>query len=276
MRAEGSLSYEGGGVSPTDVKSLQGALDFAEYALPEMHATAVHVPQATLDGYIGFGVVDALEIGLRGSYASYSWTRESKVGTMPIPSQGAVWGIGPELRLGWEFGSYFALGLAGNVLYTQMPVSSWQRDADCFNAMVSDPGGVPESGLPSSAEYAGTGCHSGYGLTSENTESAAMYSLGIYPSVSFDAADKWGHVFLSASVSRTFQNDGFSDSPTEGNIVSGDGALPFLGLGYGIAFGAARVTAHGYYPLATAAAIDYGPGFALSIGGVFGGADDAS
>ncbi len=276
IRAEGSLSYEGGGASPTDVRSAQGVLDFAEYALPEMHATAVHVPQTTLDGYVGFGVADSVEIGMRGSYASYSWTRQSKVGTMPIPSKSAVWGLGPELRLGWKFGNHFALGVAGNLLYTKMPVSSWQRDEGCFNAMLETRDGVPESGLPSSVEYDGSGCHSGYTLISESTESAATFSLGVYPSLSFDAADKWGHVFLSASIARTFQNDGFSDTPVQGALVQGDGVVPFFGLGYGVALGPVDVTAQGYVPLSAASALDYGTGFALSLGGVFGGDDDAS
>lgn len=58
--------------------------------------------------------------------------------------------------------------------------------------------------------------------------------------------------------------------------MQGNGIVPFFGLGYGVALGPVDVTAQGYIPLSAASELDYGTGFALSLGGVFGGSDDPS
>ncbi len=132
FRIEGSLSLEGGR-SHTD--AIQGSV-------PDVDSTAVRVPEASLDGLLGIGLGEHVELGLRGSYAAYSWTRATARGTMPIPSRSAVWGMGPEARFALPVGDFVTLGGAMNFLYYRMPIARYERvDETCphisFAALVA-------------------------------------------------------------------------------------------------------------------------------------------
>ena len=72
---EGFARFEGTVVGSTLKENL----------FPQIHDTALMVPQWTVQGAATLALAKFLELGVRGSYAAYQWTQPSAVGTMPVP-----------------------------------------------------------------------------------------------------------------------------------------------------------------------------------------------
>ena len=69
-----------------------------ETLYPELHDSALHVPEATVDGAGTYAVNDHVELGLRFSFARYGQTQQTATGTPPLPDHPSMIGVGPEMR----------------------------------------------------------------------------------------------------------------------------------------------------------------------------------
>lgn len=247
FRVEGSLALEGG-LADTD-----GVLQ----TVPEVGGTAVRVPETSLDGLVGIGLGEHVELGLRGSYAAYAWTRATTRGTMPIPSRSSLWGMGPEARFAFPIGDFVTLGGAANLVYYRVPIARYERvDETCSH--FSD-GTIPT--------YSTQDCQ--YDLVDEGSQTTGAFSGALIVGINLDRAHEYGHFVASLSFAETFENDGFSDETSSSAKVSEDGLIPFLGGGYAFHADPLRASILGYFPVRSAE-IEYGPGLILSVGAVFG------
>jgi hypothetical protein len=199
---------------------------------PQIHDTAVRVPDETLEGAAALAIVPGVELGARYTYAAYAWTEESAVGTLPLPSHPSVWGIGPEARFTIPFDKHkrFALGMAGNILDYTVPYAEWTKvtcvpSATCV--AVSNPAG-------------GTAT---YGLTDERSESHWTLNFAVYPSLALGEDEEYGHVFAGFSAHSSFKNDGFTDTSSNGSTVQDAGLIWMVGGGYGITLDPVKLSA---------------------------------
>ena len=185
----GTLHFEGSAASSgISVASIPKA--------PELHTTALHVAALSMDGAILIEPVQGVQVGFRGSYTSYDWTRETAFGTMPMPNKPSLFGLGPEVRIWLPFDrdERFALGIAGNVLHYDIPFAEWTR-ADCVNT--PDCAGTPT--------FSSGGAS--YVLTHQSSEPRFVWNLGLYPSfglgahagVTYNLSERWtlGSAFRS-------------------------------------------------------------------------------
>jgi hypothetical protein len=240
---------------------------------PDLHDTALHIPERTVDAVATIGVSDQVELGARGSFAAYSWMTESARGTMSIPGRPNMLGIGPEFR--WSIpvsdSGTFRVGLALNALHYNLPVARWRR-VDCapdpLNPLNPAPcpcpaGKVCEEAPTENGERT-------YELVAEGTESFFVLNAAVYPSVSIGPEGKYGHLFFGGSVHDTFKNDGFTDEirTEEGSTLESSDLLLFVGAGYGIAFAGVRASGMFYIPTTrNEDEVAFGPGFFVSLGG---------
>ena len=58
--------------------------------LPQLHDTALNVPEMTAEGSISIAPIRGFEMGIRGAYSAYSWSQPSIDGTEPLPSHPVV------------------------------------------------------------------------------------------------------------------------------------------------------------------------------------------
>ena len=96
---------------------IEGALSkdtVYQKALPQLHDTALNVPELTAEGSISIAPIKGFEMGIRGAYSAYAWSQASIDGTEPLPSHPAVWGVGPEFKgtINIDKKRRFAIGLA--------------------------------------------------------------------------------------------------------------------------------------------------------------------
>lgn len=254
------LAWDGDSVDRGELR-LEGALshdDHQQNLAPELHDTALRVPTTTLDAVATLGLTRGLELGLRGSYASYDMAETTAVGTMPIPGEPAVWGLGPEARGVLDLSDRISLGFGGNALFYRAPVARWALSPECSTS--------PD------------GCVDGYRLAARDTEGFLLWSGAIVPSFHLDPERTLGHVFVSYSMHPTFQNDGFTDEVSEstGSTLETDGLQSYFGIGYGVRWQALVASGAFFTPIGRDDDIRQGPGFFVTLGGalrVFG--DDA-
>jgi hypothetical protein len=235
---------------------------------PQIHDTAMLVPEWSVEGFAGFSVSRDVELGVRGYYAAYDWASPSAEGTMPLPSKPATWGVGPELRIAVPLDreSRFVLGIAGNLLRYETPYAEWTLTGP------GSPNGVATPCSPSPTCVAGstaTGAY--YQLYDERSESHLVYSFGVYPSMRVGGpGDSLGHVFLYFGGMNGFSNDGFTDTPTNGSTVSVTGPVWMVGAGYALVVDPVRLAGMAYKPLTDGSSpIDYGVGLQLTLGLAF-------
>jgi hypothetical protein len=228
-----------------------------ENLAPQVHDTALFIPQWTVEGAVLLAVSSHVELGVRAAYADYAWAQPSAVGTMPVPNAPASLGWGPELRLSFPLDEEkrFALGVAGKFMSYQVPYAEWTL----VNAGVGPTGNQPCSTSAASCD--------GYRLVDTKSESHTVYSIGIYPSYAFGDHGKYGHVFGVLDGTNGFANDGFTNQSSSGSTVTSVGPIWILGGGYALGYEWISASALVYWPLTDRSSpVEYGPGMIFTIG----------
>jgi hypothetical protein len=229
---------------------------------PQIHDTALFVPDWQVEGVAAIAVSNEVEIGLRGSYAAYEWSSASAAGTMPLPSKPGTWGVGPELRLALPLDDQkrFTLGIAANVTNHHVPYAEWTLTGP------DSPNGVTTPCVPSRTCIVSGAAN--YQLHDEKSESHLTYMAGLYPSFSLAPEDdRYGHVFGILAATNGFGNDGFTNVATNGSTIRVTGPLWMVGGGYGMSIDWVRFAGSIYVPLVDKdSAVDYGIGFQLTLG----------
>lgn len=232
---------------------------------PQIHDTALNVPEMTAEGSISIAPIRSFEIGIRGSYAAYSWSQPSTDGTEPLPSHPAVWGVGPEVKgtIAIDKRRRFAIGIAGNVMRYQVPYAEWS---------LSGPGAsngdlTPCTPSPTCTVDPLTLDNAHYRLFAEKSESHITASLGVYPSFDFTGTGEYGHIFGVLAGHTGFENDGFTNTVSNGSTVSGFLFVPIVGLGYGIDVAPVHGSVMLYQPITNFdSPVYYGPAIMGTIG----------
>jgi hypothetical protein len=241
-----SLSLEGT-ISHTDTNTNY---------FPQLHDTAVWVPQWTAEGAAFISLSSQVQLGVRGAYASYDWARASAVGTMPVPGAQGSWGIGPELRLSFPVDreKRWAIGIAGNFMNYQVPYAEWTLTGPTSTTN-------PVTCVPS------TTCVNDYSLHDTQNEGHWVYNLGVYPSFAIGDGGRYGNAFALVGATAGFKNDGFTNQPTNGSTVDTIGPIFMFGLGYGIHYDVMHATLLAYRPTTgTGSPVDYNFGVQLALG----------
>ena len=253
------IAWDGHTTEPGTLR-IEGTVTSAspyENPAPQIHDSALFVPAWSVEGSAALAVARHVELGVRGTYASYDWASVTAAGTMPLPSAPPSWGWGPELRLSFplDHDKHAYLGVAGNVMLYQVPYAEWTLTGP------GSPNGMTVPCTPS------TTCVYGYSLFAEKGESDLVYNVGVYPSYGFGHLNTYGHVFGVVDLTSGFKNDGFTDTPTNGSSVQGVGPIIVLGVGYGLEVDVLRLAALVYDPLTDSGSpVHYGPGFMLTVG----------
>jgi hypothetical protein len=223
---------------------------------PQIHDTAVWVPEWTAEAAAFIAVSSKVQLGLRGAYASYDWARATATGTMPVPGAPGSWGLGPELRLAFPIDKekHWAIGIAGNYLSYQVPYAEWT-----LTGPNSTSGGA--TCVPSPT------CVNDYSLHDTQTESHWVYNLGVYPSYAIGDRGQYGNVVALVGATNGFKNDGFTNQPTNGSTVDSVGPIFIFGAGYGFHYDVMHATVLVYKPVTTIGdPVDYNWGFQLALG----------
>ncbi len=223
---------------------------------PGVHDSALYASHLTLDGLAALALTNGLEIGIRYSYAAYSWRGASADGTPPLPSHPALWGLGPELRatIPLDAQKRFALGFAGNALAYQMPYAAWKRVSSCTPGATCF---VDETALGQGTAYV---------LDHDGTESHWAMNFAVYPSFELVENEKAGHIFAGISAHSGFKNDGFTDTAQSGGAIESAPFIFFVGGGYGVDIDHLRFAGMLAAPL-NGSQVQYGPAAFFSFGG---------
>lgn len=210
-----------------------------ENLFPQLHDTALEVAANTVEGNASISPVRGLDIGVRWSYSAYAWTSPTAVGTMPLPNDPSLFGIGPEIRGAFftDHTKHFALGFAASAMLYQIPWAAYTRGGNI----------------------------DGYALTNTGTDTDWTLALGIYPSYSFGPNGRYGTVFGMLGAHTSFKNDGFTDSQSTGSSMTQDGFVPLMGGGYGIHAPYFHASVMLYVPF-TMDSTTWGPGMMLTVG----------
>jgi hypothetical protein len=234
-------------------------------AFPQLHDTALNVPEMTAEGSISIAPIKNFEMGIRGSYAAYAWSQPSIDGTEPLPSHPAVWGIGPEFKgtISIDKKRRFAIGLAGNFMRYETPYAEWS-----LTGPNSTNGQTTEcTPSPTCTVDPQTLNNAHYNLFAEKSEGHFSMTLGVYPSFDFTGTGEYGHVFGVLAGTTGFENDGFTDQAQNGSTLTGYLFIPIVGVGYGIDVNPFRASVMVYDPLTTyASPVYYGPAAMGTIG----------
>ncbi len=253
---DGTLRLEGTMSSATVHRNLT----------PELHDTALRVPNTMLEGAAFLAPASMLEIGARYAYAAYDWSEPSALGTLSLPSKPSTWGVGIEARgtLPLDKKKQWAIGVGGNLMRYETPYAEW---------VLAEGGCGPVSPTcqldPNTyvVNRSGTTSGSYYRLNNERSESHVTMNIAIYPSVMLGKDGELGHVFGGFSVHTTFKNDGFTDTASNGSTIKDAGLIYIAGLGYSISFEPLRLAAMMTLPLTSStSSINYGPGGFLTLG----------
>ncbi len=246
----GTLRLEGTMVASTVDRNL----------VPQLHDTALRVPNTTMEGAAFLAPNKFIEIGVRYAYAAYVWSEPSATGTLPLPSHPSVWGSAPEIRVAipLEKRHGFKLGVAANLMRYVTPYGEWQQVLS-MRAVTS--GGDVAAYDPTT--LGGTY----YNLLEEKSESHVALNFAIYPSVDLGQGDELGHLFAGLSFSTGFKNDGFTNMAVNGSTIQDTALIPIVGVGYGINIDALRLSGMVTLPLTdSTSAIDFGVGGFVTLG----------
>lgn len=242
---DGTLRLEGTLTAATLVRNMN----------PQIGDTAVHVPNATLEGAAFLAVVPGVELGVRYSYAAYAWSDESAQGTLPLPSQPSVSGIGPEARFMIPFDRRreWTLGIAGNFMRYTIPYAEWELSTMCTpgtTTCVAD----PTSGAT-------------YHIFDERSEAHYTFNIAAYPSVALGRTGEFGHVFGGLSAHTGFKNQGFTNMVSNGSTIEDAGLIFSVGAGYGIKVDLLRLSGMVTLPLTSGdSPVNYGLGGFFTAG----------
>lgn len=232
-----------------------------ENLAPAIGSTALMVPEWTVQGAAMLALAPHVELGIRGTYSAYQWTQPSAVGTMPVADAPPTWGVGPEMRVSIpvDRARVFAIGIVGNALAAQVPYSEWTLTGP--NAMPMTPPCAP------TATCVATGGSNNYALSSTQTETHFVWTLGVVPSVAFGPGGEYGHVFAGVTATTGFENVGFTNTPQNGSTVNTFWPLFIASLGYAASIDVLRLGGSVFLPITgDNPPVDYGPGFLLTVG----------
>jgi hypothetical protein len=256
------IAWDGRGSSggTLHIEGQASSTEFGVGAFPKdagLHVTALRVSYLSLDGAILLEPVRGVQFGARATYSAYSWSDISTVGTMPLPSHPSLWGVGPEMRVWIPFDKEerFALGIAGNALFYQVPFAEWTQQ-----------GCTLSSTCISSTVLAGDNSTQSvtFQLTNSGADTHVVLTGGLYPSYGIGPHARYGSVFLLLGVTQGFSNDGFTDVRSSDGLIS-TYTVGLAGAGYGFRRGWFHVNAGVYMPFGDSA-VNYAPGGWLTIG----------
>ncbi|MEO7113171.1 MAG: hypothetical protein ABI183_22220 [Polyangiaceae bacterium] len=248
---------------------IEGALSkdtVYQKAFPQIHDTALNVPEMTAEGSISIAPIKGFEIGVRGSYAAYAWSQPSIDGTEPLPSHPAVWGIGPEAKgtINIDKNRRFAIGIAGNFMRYETPYAEWSLTGPGTANLQATPCAGPTPTCTIDPQTLGS-AH--YNLFAEKSEGHYTVTLGVYPSFDFTGDGEYGHIFGVLAGTTGFENDGFTDKAQNGSTLTAFLFIPIVGVGYGIDINPVRASFMIYDPLTTyGSPVYYGPSAMGTIG----------
>ncbi|MBI2391975.1 MAG: hypothetical protein HYV09_20455 [Deltaproteobacteria bacterium] len=255
------IPFDGRTADPGDVR-VEGAVSKSTVVTnhtPELHDTAVWVPQTQVDGSATIAVSKKIEVGGRFSYASYDWARPSASGTMPFPTRPTLIGAGPEVRAAFPLDreGRFTFGLAFNFMQYRLPIAQWTKTDACG------------AGQTCYVDHATGSFGDGttYRLDSQRLESKWTWALGLYPTYAFGPSGRYGHLIGHVGWHEGFQNDGFTDTTSSNGAVKSAGSITILGLGYGFRWKPLRLSAMGFAPLTSSRSpVSYLMGALITVG----------
>ncbi len=230
-----------------------------ENLFPQLHDTALMVPQWTVQGAATVAVAKFLELGVRGAYSAYQWTQPSAYGTMPVPDAPPTWGVGPEMRISIpvEKSRHLFFGIVGNAMMTSVPYAQWT---------LTGPLALPVTPVCSPSQT----CVQNYTLSSTQTETHFVWTLGVVPSYAFGPQGEYGHVFAGITATTGFSNDGFTNntpSSSTGSTVNTFFPLFVASAGYAGAIDLLRLGGQLFIPITgDNPPVAYGLGFMLTVG----------
>ena len=242
-----ALPWDGRTATPGSLR-VEGTAVFAdvnENLAPQIHDTALYVPNLSVEGAATIAVLRGIEVGARVALSRYSWSTPTAVGTAPLVGNPTVSGVGPEMRMmiPLDAAERWTLGIGGNIMNYQIPYAEWQMDGSC---------------------QGGPTCFGGYSLVEQKTSGHVTMNLAIYPSFAF--GPELGHVFTGFSVHSGFKNDGFTNTPSSDQVE--DAGLIFVwALGYGLDYRGLLLSMMVELPVTPGGApISYTPGGSFSLG----------
>lgn len=250
-----------GRTAPDGSLRLSGTLaagDVYEKPYAQLHDTALKVPEITSEGSLMLAPARGFEFGIRGSYAAYRWAQSATTGTMPVPSRGGTWGVGPEAHGEVRFGRTraFGLGFGLNAVWNSVPFAQWNRvgtdQAQCSPGVAC---AIDQNNVH-------------YALFTESRETHITFQGAVVPSYAFGTAGEYGHVFLSLGFTTGFQNDGFTNKPQNGSTIASSGLLFVPAIGYGAhLFDVVNLSAMLFKPLTSFdSPVQYGAGGMFTLG----------
>jgi hypothetical protein len=223
---------------------------------PQIHDTAVWVPEWTGEAAAFIAVSSRVQLGVSGEYAAYEWSRPNAEGTMPVPGAPGSWGLGPELRAAFPLDPerHWAIGVAGNFMSYSVPYAEWTLT-----------GPTSTTGTPACVPSAT--CVNDYKLFDTRTGSHWVYNLGVYPSYAIGDHGQYGNIVAMVGATSGFKNDGFTNQPTNGSTVDSVGPIFILGAGYGYRYDVMHASAFVYRPITDSGSpVDYAFGFQFALG----------
>jgi hypothetical protein len=235
---------------------------------PQLHSTALMIPTWTVEGAAMFAVAPHLEIGIRGNYAAYQWTTPSAVGTMPVPDDPPSWGAGPEMRVSLPVDKerHFYIGIVGSAVATQVPYAEWTLTGP-YATPATPPCNPSATCVLGAGQPYGLTAPQPYMLSSTQTETHVVWTLGVVPSYAFGPQGEYGHVFGAISATSGFQNDGFTNTASNGSTVNDFWPLFIGSVGYGIPIDVMRLAVQGFKPFTNPGSpVDYGFGLQFTVG----------
>lgn len=240
------------------VEGEYGGRRIYENLAPELGDSALHVPSYDVGGSVTLTPVRGLDVGFRGSYAAYAWTKPTAAGTFDLPSSPNIFGVGPEVHgaIALDRGRRAQIGIAGNFLHYQVPYASYTR-SDCLYASPGCSMNAPQQDILT---------HATYYLARSGSEEHWTYNLAVVPSYGFGEDAKYGSVTGMVGITTGFSNDGFTDVASSGSTVRDNAVVPYLGVGYSIALAPVRASILFYDALGEVRKVDYGPGLLLNVG----------
>src|SRR5262249_19610678 len=148
----------------------------------------------------------------------------------------------------------FALGIAANAIFYQVPFAEWTRQACTPSANCVTASGWA-NGMPVTETYA---------LTRSAADTHVGLTAGLYPSVGLGRRGEYGAVFGLLGVTQGFSNDGFTDMKSSDGLISTH-EVGLVGGGYGFRSRWLHVNVALYAPIA-GGDVHYVPGGWLGVG----------
>lgn len=222
------------------------AAPLSELYWTEVGDPGVFIPDFQLGASGWFGLGGGLEIGGQLQFASLSWTRRNTVGVLDFPAQHQenllLGGVGLRYNVPVDHHA-LRVGLIGEVNYVSVPQAVFVLEQDVYRFERID----------------------NEGFLLPNVALQVAWEEPLSPHITFAP-----HLLLGAQ--RSVTNVGFDDDLSRLDDSTLEGFVAgYVGLGADFRIHALAVGAAIYFPFDGVDRIDFGPSFALTLGGVIGG-----